>query len=339
MSDRRFSLLMYLALSVLATETVPLLAEAPVFDRDILPIFKAHCSKCHNAKTPQAGLDLSSAAGLFKGSQNGSVISKGAAEKSILFQRVSLRSMPPPGTEKPLDNAQLELLRRWIDNAEAHSEPVAAAAKTTAESPALLITEKDRQFWSFRNPVKAAVPKVKATQRVRTPIDAFVLGKLEAKGLGFSPEASKSILLRRAYYDLTGLPPSIEETQSFLSDKGPDAYERLIDRLLDSPHYGERWGRHWLDSAGYTDEQGFANDLKNVFFNVGLWRYRDYVVRSFNQDKPLNRFLTEQLAGDELVDWRNAPKFTPEILDSLIATGYLRTMMDLTDSPEVNNPP
>ena len=284
-------------------------------------------------------MDLTSAAGLFKGSQNGSVITKGAAEKSILFQRVSLRSMPPPGTEKPLDNAQLELLRKWIDSAEAHSEPVAAAAKTTAEGPAPPITEKDRQFWAFRKPLKAPVPKVKGTQRVRTPIDAFVLAKLEAKGLGFSPEASKSILLRRAYYDLTGLPPSIEETQSFLSDKRADAYERLIDRLLDSPHYGERWGRHWLDSAGYTDEQGFANDLKNVFFNVGLWRYRDYVVRSFNQDKPFNRFLTEQLAGDELVDWRNAPKFTPEILDSLIATGYLRTMMDLTDSPEVNNPP
>ena len=339
MPDRRFAFLTCLVAIFLATDAIPLQAEAPALERDILPILKAHCSKCHNARTPQAGLDLSSATGLFKGSQNGSVISKGSAEKSILFQRVSLRSMPPPGTEKPLDNAQLELLRRWIDSAEAHPEPIAAVAKTTVESPAAVITEKDRQFWSFRKPVKAVVPKVKGAQRVRTPIDAFVLAKLEPKGLGFSPEASRSILLRRAYYDLTGLPPSIEETQSFLSDKRPDAYERLIDRLLDSPHYGERWGRHWLDSAGYTDEQGFANDLKNVFFNVGLWRYRDYVVRSFNQDKPFSRFLTEQLAGDELVDWRNAPKFTPEILDSLIATGYLRTMMDLTDSPEVNNPP
>ena len=114
-----------------------------------------------------------------------------------MFQRLSLRSMPPPGTEKPLDNAQLELLRRWIDSAEAHSEPASAAAKITAESPAPLIAEKDRPVLSFRRPVKAAVPKVKATQRVRTPIDAFVLAKLEAKGLGFSPEASKSILLRR----------------------------------------------------------------------------------------------------------------------------------------------
>ena len=339
MPDRRFNFFKVLVVAFWVLKVTPLRAETPHFERDILPIFKAHCSKCHGAETPQAGLDLSSAKSVFKGSQNGLVISKGAAQKSILFQRVSLRSMPPPGTEKPLDDAQIELLRRWIDSGDPHSEPVVVAARTSGESPALLITEKDRQFWSFRKPVKAAVPKVKGSQRVRTPIDAFVLAKLEVKGLGFSPEASKSILLRRAYYDLIGLPPSIEEAQSFLSDKRPDAYERLIDRLLESPHYGERWGRHWLDSAGYTDEQGFANDLKNVFFNVGLWRYRDYVVRSFNQDKPFNRFLTEQLAGDELVDWRNAPKFTPEIQDSLIATGYLRTMMDLTDSPEVNNPP
>jgi len=339
MPHRRFNFLKVLVVGFFVVNRAPLRAETPAFEHDILPIFKVHCSKCHNAETPQAGLDLSSAASLFKGSQNGPVISKGAAEKSILFQRVSLRSMPPPGTEKPLDNAQVELLRRWIDSADPHSEPVVVAAKTTGDSPAPLITEKDRQFWSFRKPVKAAVPKVKGTQRVRTPIDAFVQAKLEAKGLEFSPEASRLTLLRRAYYDLIGLPPSIEETQSFLADKRSDAYERMIDRLLDSPHYGERWGRHWLDAAGYTDEQGFANDLKIVVFNQGLWRYRDYVVRSFNQDKPYDRFLTEQLAGDELVDWRNAPKFTPEILDSLVATGYLRTMMDLTDSPEVNNPP
>ena len=328
------------ALTFLAINAAPSLAQGVAFDSDILPLLKAHCTKCHNAESAQLGLDLSSAAGIFKGSQNGLVISKGTAEKSILFQRVSRHSMPPAGTEKPLDSAQVELLRKWIDSG-ADSAPVPATASVKAETdiPTSVISEKDRQFWSFRRPVKAAVPKVKASQKVRTPIDAFVLEKLEAKGLGFSPEASKGTLLRRACYDLTGLPPSLEDIRSFLSDKRSDAYERLIDRLLDSPQYGERWGRHWLDSVGYTDEQGFANDLKNVFFNVGLWRYRDYVVRSFNQDKPFNRFLTEQLAGDELVDWRKAPKFTPEILDSLIATGYLRTIMDLTDSPEVNNPP
>jgi hypothetical protein len=205
-----------------------------------------------------------------------------------------------------------------------------------AESPNTLNTSgssidaADRQFWSFRPLARPAVPNLAGVARVRTPIDAFVLARLEPKGLAFSPDADPTTLARRAYLDLLGLPPSPTEIASFLSDDRPGAYERLLDRLLASPHFGERWGRHWLDAAGYVDTIGFDTDATNVMLSEGKWLYRDYVIRAFNDDKPYDRFITEQLAGDELHDWRRAEHFTPEIREALIATGYLRTARDLT---------
>ena len=207
-----------------------------------------------------------------------------------------------------------------------------AVADETAISP------RDRQFWSFRPPLGVTPPEVESDERVRTPLDAFVLARLEAAGLSLSPDAPPRTLLRRAYFDLIGLPPSPEEVEAFLQDTRPDAYERLIDQLLDSPHYGERWGRHWLDAAGYTDTASRDTGQEFLTLNEGIWRYRDYVVRSFNQDKPYDRFLTEQLAGDELVPWRNAEEFTPEIREALIATGFLRLATDVTDEDLANVP-
>ena len=309
--------------------------KTPQFEQDVVPILSRHCFQCHGQKSPQQGLDLSTAASLRKGSQNGPVVIEGSSEKSLLFQRVSSRTMPPPEMGDPLNNKEIETIRRWIDGGTL-SQRVEAPAEEVAESKEPVISEKDRQFWAFRKPVRAAVPEGK--NRVRTPIDAFVLAKLESKGLTFSPDAPKLTLLRRAYFDLIGLPPSPGEVEAFLADRRPDAYERLIDRLLASPHYGERWGRHWLDVAGYTDMAGLDDGQKNPNFNQGIWRYRDYVVRSFNKDKPYDRFLIEQLAGDELSDWRTAAKFTPEILDSLIATGYLRLVSDVTDEDVSNRP-
>ena len=145
---------------------------------------------------------------------------------------------------------------------------------------------------------------------------------LRSSGLNLSSDASRETLLRRAYFDLIGLPPSPEEIEAFAADVRPDAYERLVDRLLDSPHFGERWGRHWLDAAGYVDVMGTDNDAAIIKVAGGKWRYRDYVIRSFNQDKPLDRFLLEQIAGDELVDWRSAAELTPEIQEPLVATGF-----------------
>ncbi len=194
---------------------------------------------------------------------------------------------------------------------------------------------EERRHWSFRPLRRPEVPKVQSS-RGRSPIDAFLLVPLKAKGLDFAPEADQSMLLRRVYLDLIGLPPSPDEFRQFLADKRPDAYERLVDKLLASPHFGERWGRHWLDAAGYADVGGTDNDAGIIRMAEGSWRYRDYVIRSFNDDKPFDQFLLEQLAGDELVDWRSAKSFTPEIRDRLIATGFLRTAADDTEENELN---
>ncbi len=193
-------------------------------------------------------------------------------------------------------------------------------------------------FWAFRSLSWPNIPKLNAGGRTVTPVDSFVLARLAETGLHFSPEADRPTLLRRASYDLLGLPPTPEEIDAFAADDRTDAYERLIDRLLASPHFGERWGRHWLDAAGYSDITGGDNDAGIIKLSEGKWKYRDYVVRAFNDDKPYDRFLIEQLAGDELVDWRAAKSFTPQIKELLIATGFLRSAGDDTDEKELLTP-
>jgi mono/diheme cytochrome c family protein len=309
------------------------------FERQALPILSAKCISCHGAGTPMASLDLRTLDSVLKGGVTGPVVMEGASEKSMLIRNILSNKMPPPRTNAGVTPAELETLRQWIDKARFTARPQVASLRETftpAEAPE--VTEKDRQYWAFRRPVAQPVPKVRNQQRVRTPIDAFVLAKLEAEGLGLSAEASSQTLMRRAYMDLTGLPPTPEEIKAFTADTKPGAYERLVDGLLASPQYGERWGRHWLDATGYTDVTGADIFLDTIEVHEGMWRYRDYVVRSFNEDKPYDRFLTEQLAGDELVDWRNANKFTPQVLDCLTATGYLRSVYDHTDADIVNLP-
>lgn len=207
-----------------------------------------------------------------------------------------------------------------------------------ADDGAPLVSETDREFWSFRTVQRPPVPSVRQNDRARTAIDRFLLARLEANDLGFAPDAEKRTLIRRISLDLVGLPPSSDEVSHFLTDDSPDAYESLVDRLLASPHFGERWGRHWLDTAGYVDTVGFDVDADLIITSEGKWRYRDYVVNSLNADKPYDRFVTEQIAGDELVDWRNAPSFTPEIVESLVATGFLRTAADFTHEDVGNIP-
>jgi hypothetical protein len=305
--------------------------KAPHFERDVLPLLTARCLECHGAAKHRGGLDLRSKATMLQGGDSGPALVPGSAEKSPLYQKVHDGEMPPK-KERRLSAREVALLKAWIDS----GAPAADLGPARVEAAEQRVTDRDRAHWSFRKLRRPEVPRVRGAGPVRTPIDAFVLARLEVKGLRLAPEADRATLLRRACLDLVGLPPSPEELRAFLADRAPDAYERLLDRLLASPHFGERWGRHWLDEAGFVDVTGVDNDAGTIKLGQSRWRYRDYVIRSFNQDKPLDRFLTEQLAGDELVDWRSAKTFTPETLELLIATGFLRTAADDTDEQELN---
>jgi hypothetical protein len=303
----------------------------PLFERDIVPLFTAHCWKCHGMENRKAGLDLRTPPLVMRGGDHGPVIVKGSAAQSILFQKIETGAMPP-GKALKLNKEQVEVVRRWIDS----GAEAARSYGTLTKLEAAEVTEKDRNFWSFKKPVRPAAPPVRQAERVSTPIDNFLLAKLEEQHLGYAQPADRGTLIRRAYFDLTGLPPSPEEVAAFESDGSPHAWEQMIDRLLASPHFGEKWGRQWLDAAGYADVHGIDTNVSIMRAGEGKWRYRDYVVRAFNQDKPYDRFLTEQIAGDELVDWRHAKKFTPEIRELLEATGFLRTAADDTDNNELN---
>jgi hypothetical protein len=228
----------------------------------------------------------------------------------------------PPGKKK-LDPAEVALIGRWIDQGAraAGPEPQALAA-------GFQLTPAERTYWAFQPVRRPAAPPVHAAHLVRTPIDAFLLARLEALGLGFAPEADRRTLIRRATFDLLGLPPTPEEVAAFVADDRPDAYEHLLDRLLASPHYGERWGRHWLDTAGYADSDGAtSDDLVRPY----AYKYRDYVIRSTNADKPFDRFIQEQLAGDELIG-RPLTNLAPQEVEELVATGFLRMAPDGTGS-------
>ena len=269
---------------------------------------------------------------ILQGGDEGPAIVPGKPDKSLLFTMVHSEEMPR--RDKKLTRQEIDLIRKWI----------ATGAKTARPEPVQLgkgsgITEEERAFWSFQPIQRVAVPATKPRDRARTPIDAFLISAMAKQKLGFSPDADKVTLLRRVYFDLTGLPPSPAEVEAFVADPAPDAYERLIDRLLESPHYGERWGRHWLDVAGYADSDGYSDADPP---RPHAYKYRDYVIGSFNADKPFDRFITEQLAGDELArvtreDYQPALA-APHTRELLIATGFLRMGADGTATPAVADP-
>lgn len=320
-----------LALACCVCFAVPLaaepLTERPLtFERDIRPIFKANCFQCHGeGEETKGNLDLRLRRLAVAGGDTGAAIEPGKLDDSPLYERIVAGEMPPG--KKKLTKGEVETIGRWITAGAVTARP--EPEKIGAEP---LLTEEDRSFWAFQPVRVAEVPAVKDTARVRNSIDAFLLKGLEERGLSFSPEADKRTLIRRATFDLLGLPPTLEEIELFLADDASDAYERLLDRLLASPHYGERWGRHWLDVAGYADSEGYTEaDTERKH----AWRYRDYVIRSLNADKPFDQFILEQLAGDELLK----PPYTnlsPEDADKLIATGFLRMAPDGTGSGGVD---
>lgn len=286
--------------------------------RQVYQIFKSNCFECHG-ESRKGRLDLRTHATLIKGGVSGPVVVAHQADKSRLYLVVSHAD---PDVKMPLDRARLsdadlETIRQWIDDGaslESVEEAVPDERKSTTALAKLEerpITPEERQYWAFRRPARAPVPAVSHERWGRNPIDAFLLSAFRAKGLAPSPPADRRALIRRVYLDLLGLPPSPEEVDAFVNDRSTDAWPKLVDRLLASPHYGERWARHWLDLVRYADSGGFEFDVDRH----EAWRYRDYVVRSFNDDKPYSQFVREQIAGDELA---------PESDEAMIATGFLR---------------
>ena len=299
----------------------------PSYEKAIRPLLARHCVGCHGKETREGRLDLRSLAGILAGGESGPAIVRGDPQKSFLVQLVHAGEMPPQG-ETRLADAQRQTLSRWVQaGAPAQNDP--------GDVPPLrLVSDEDRKHWSFQKPRRPRAPLVRAVDRVRSPVDAFVLSRLEAAGLGLAPEADRSALLRRANLDLLGLPPSLANQAAYLADTAAGAYERMIDRLLGDPRYGERWGRHWMDAAGYVDVRLFDGDAATIYLNDGMWRYRDYCIAAHNADMPWDRFITEQLAGDELAAWDTMKRWTPEVQQKLIATGFLRNVEDPTSEAQ-----
>ena len=283
----------------------------PSLEERARKILTDNCESCHG-QAQMSGLDVRRLDAVLKGGKRGPAVVPGHSSDSLLFGAIAQTSdlKMPPG-KAALPAADVETVREWID----------AGARWPAEAAR---DGEEPSWWAFRKPRHPDLPHVRNGSWVRTPIDAFVMQKLEEKSLRPAPPADKTTLIRRAYYDLLGLPPSPDDVHAFLADKSADAYERLIERLLASRQYGERWGRHWLDVVRYADSTGFESDL----YYKNAWRYRDYVIRSFNQDKPYNQFVQEQIAADEI--WPNdneleglyiLPKKKAEDLERRIGTG------------------
>jgi hypothetical protein len=279
--------------------------ETAFFEKDVLPLLKAHCLSCHGGeKAVKGGLKLTSRADILKGGDDGPVVSLDQPETSLLVKAVNHDGdikMPPKGK---LAAGQIETLTKWVRLGVPYVE---SPGETVRHGPPR-VDEQARNFWSFRPVVRPPVPETAAGGN---PIDAFIFARLKAAGLRTAPPATKTSLLRRVYYDLIGLPPTPDDVAAFLADDSVDAYDKVVDRLLNSPHYGEKWGRHWLDLVRYAETNGYEVDGPKP----NVWRYRDYVIKSFNDDKPYDRFIKEQLAGDELTDAGT---------EGIIATGYYR---------------
>ena len=261
-------------------------AAAPDFDKDIAPIFVKRCAECHSGADPKGSLDLMKKSTLA-----------GKDVAATLWEMVNENKMPP---KKPLPAAEKARLKEWIaSGAKWGTDPIDAFATTTEK-------HAGRDWWSLQPIVRPPVPK-----NAGNPIDAFIRAKLSDKGLSLAPAADKRTLVRRVHFDLLGLPPTFEQIEAFAQDESPDAYEKLIDKLLASPHYGERWGRYWLDVVRYAETCGYERDQPKPH----VWKYRDWVIKAFNDDMPFDRFVMEQLAGDELPNRTEA---------SVIATGFIR---------------
>jgi hypothetical protein len=280
-----------------------------MFDKEVAPVLKANCLKCHGGEAKiKGGLRLSSREDVLKGGDSGPAVTLDKPDDSLLLKAISYKDDPQMPPNGKLADKDIEILTRWV-KAGAPMTDLASSKPTQAKPVA-----DGKDYWAYQPIKRPEPPAVKNKSWVRNPIDAFVLAKLEASGLSPNRPADPVAFIRRITYDLTGLPPTPDEVDDFVKAFSRDsdvAIEKVIDRLLANPHYGERWGRHWLDVVRYAETNGYERDGAKPF----VWRYRDYVIRSFNDDKPYNQFVREQLAGDELTSAGN---------DGIIATGYYR---------------
>jgi hypothetical protein len=276
------------------------------FESEVRPLLAAKCQKCHGPRQQRGGLRLDSRSAALMGGKTGPALVPGNLAESLLIEAVNYESleMPPDG---PLSSRETTLLADWVKMGAPWRESPGAASRKMGGT----VTDEDRAYWAFQPLGNPPVPVVDDGGWSRNPIDLFVIEKLKAEHLDPAPDAGRRALVRRAFYDLTGLPPAPAEVDRLVKDTSPGAYEAMIDRLLASPRYGERWGRHWLDLARYAESDGHGGDR----YRPEAWRYRDHVIHAFNDDKPYDRFILEQLAGDEVA---------PDDFEALTATGFLR---------------
>ena len=282
-----------------------------LFKEHVRPLLLARCFKCHGGESVESSFDMTDRAGLLKGGDSGIDVVANQARKSRLCKLIAHTVKPHMPYEAPqLPAAAIEQIANWIDLGAPYDRPLKEAKAAGPSWIAKVISPDARKFWAFQPLAKVKLPPVKNAAWCRTPLDRFVLAKMEAAGVQPNPPASKRQLIRRLYFDLTGLPPSPEEITAFENDHSPDAYEKIVDRQLASPHFGERWARRWLDLARFAESHGFEHD----YDRPNAYRYRDFVIRALNSDMPYDKFIKWQLAGDE---------YEPNNPQAMIATGFL----------------
>ena len=282
-----------------------------LFQKQVQSILTQSCLRCHGGKSTESGLDLSDRDRLLKGGESGPAILPGNGKESLLFKLAAHEKEPHmPNGGKKLSNEALANLKDWIDLGAPYSQSLLAVKAAGPSWTKKVVALESRDFWSFQPLHAAKPPAVKQKSWIRTPIDSFILARQEAVGLTPNPPATRRALIRRVTLDLLGLPPTPDEIDAFVNDAHPDAYARLVDRLLASPHYGERWGRFWLDLARFAESHGFEHD----YDRPTAYPYRDFVIQAFNDDLPYNTFVRWQLAGDE---------FEPKLPLAQMATGFL----------------
>jgi len=301
--------------------------------REVHFVLEMKCQLCHGRAKQEGELDLRTVAAMLKGGVSGPALIRGNAKDSLIFQRINDDQMPPRDVRyslscSPITTSELERIGRWIDEGAIEPPPF-----EVIHDDLQLVNDQDRQWWSFQALSSPSLPAAEKSDNIHNSIDAFLLSRLEQAGLQFSPPADRRTLIRRLNVDLAGVVPTSADIEAFIDDSRPNAYGRLVDRLLASPRYGERWAQHWLDAAGFAESEG-GTDADRIW--PLMYQYRDYVIRSMNRDKPYDQFVVEQLAGDELTNYAEIDRFTPEQRDCLIATGFLRTCMDPTTNPENN---